>query len=513
MTKKQPRTIEQIESSPYFARWVEAERETEYPIPRTLADVILGRQRYRKPSFRTMTEEEAANVAFWGDMAQFPLSGAQMQVEMADGGTRKFVPNLKWVRETFAEGLDRNLGALYQNSGWVYACVSIRANMLATFPFEIYNLANDEPIEGHELEERLREFNPETNWTDAIKSVESDLCIYGKGAWKKVRKGMGSASIFWQRLIPGSLELKYTNTGELAIKYQGKQLERQDVVLWKMYDPQGESSPISPLYSVRHKVRAEIEADKQLSAFFENGAAPPVIFSVPTTDQVQIDRIAAAWQRKYGGSTNAGKTAFVGGDAKPVPVGYNLQEQALSEVREELRMGICSALSVPPTMVGAWNAANYAVSDKDRRSFIAETMTTEAQFVAEVIHEQIAAEYGVGFRFNLEEISAMQADALVEAQARRENAAALQIAVQTGAITPEKMAEEMGFEPQDVNQTMIQELRKYRTKALKAFKQGKDPNVKFYAESVPESVLVAIRAQLANAETIDDVSLAFSGEA
>jgi len=507
LAKKQPRTIEQIESSPYFARWVEADKETDYPIPRTWMDRLRGRRRYRKPTFRTMTEEEAGAMAFYGDWAEFPMATAEMTVAMADG-TRKTVPNLKWLRETFGKMADRNLGQLYNDSGWVYACVSIRADMLATFPIEIYDLANDEAKEGHELEARLKEFNPEVNWTDAIKGVESDLCIYGKAAWKKIRKGQ--PSIFWQRLIPEQLEIKYTDKGEFAIKYQGKTLERQDVVLWRLYDPNGESTPVSPLYSVRRKVRAEIEADKQLAAFFENGAMPPIIFSVPTTDQAQINKIAAAWQRKYGGSNNTGKTAFVGGDAKPQPVGYNLKELALSETREELRQGICSALRVPPTMVGAWNAANYAVSDKDRRSFISETMMTEAMFIAEVIHEQIAAEYGVGFRFNLEEVASMQADKLLEAQTRQADATALQIAVQAGAITPEKMAEEMGFEPQDVNQNMIQDIRKYRTKALKAFKSGKNPNIKFYSEVIPETTLAAIRTQLANAETIDDVNSAFA---
>ena len=45
------------------------------------------------------------------------------------------------------------------------------------------------PLRSHELIDLIQNMDDETNWEDALRAVESDMCIYGTGFILKIRAG------------------------------------------------------------------------------------------------------------------------------------------------------------------------------------------------------------------------------------------------------------------------------------------------------------------------------------
>ena len=488
------RTRNEVESSQYFSHWADSEKHTAYPRARGVVARILRKPiRYQKPQFRTMTEEEALAVAMYGQQIDIPLH--QRYVEVDQDGSRKVIGNIPWLREHFLQAADRNLSTLYRESPWVFRAVDIRATLLSSIPFQVLD-DNDNEIE--ELQDLLAEFNPETNWVEAVQALAADRLIFGRAVWQKVM--VNDRIRFLQRLAPPTLEFTKDQ-----IKRDGVVIPRKELLLFNAYDPEGTLAPVSPLYACRHEARVDVAATKQLTSFFRQGALPDMVFSLETTDPNQIKRVSAAWQLEHGGVEQFHKTAFVGGGAKPQQMGFAPDELALSDIKASARMSIAAAFGVPPTMLGAMDTDTRAVAEKDRKQLLADVIVPEAEAIAGVINAELMPQLSEGkgrFEWDFAAVEALQADRLEQAQA-------LQILVAAGAISPQQMAEEMGFFETPVPSKTL-DLRRWHTKSMKALKQGKPMPVAFWSEylTMPEKAEIVDRLRYAKTEAeLDDIFL------
>jgi HK97 family phage portal protein len=504
------RTDAEITQSPYFDRW-------EYSGSTLQRYLKTGP---RKAIFKPVLEGHVVKALMEQDEDElFNLSVAFANDTPIYTGAGKTVRATQWWLD-WAEGKEDSNAALWKRSAWSFRCVEIRSQSMAQIPWQIVD-DKEEEIEDTELETILLEVNPESNWGDLIAGTEADLNIYGAAYWLKIRQGTRVA--FLQRLVAKNVEVKVGEKGITGFLYNGTtEYLRENVVYFHTYNPESPYEGLSPLEICRKAIEIESSADSHLASFFGNRAMPAYIFSVETTDINELRRLSAAWKKEYGAGENF-KTAFVGGGGTPQEIGYAPDQLALTDVREEARKSICAAYGVPPVLVGAWEAANYATADEQRQSLYTETIIPRAEYIAGVINAELAPDFGDNiFEWEIDQLAVMQED---------ENDKALRVVslANSEIISREVAAEEMGYDVTDVPEKQPvpdplqryqrelpdmsndrdMEMNKWRKKAVGRLKQGKSPAVEFESENILPEVSEYILDSLEACESLADINRVF----
>lgn len=453
-------------------------------------------------------------------------------------GTRqKGVTLQQWMLD-FADQAGREetgAAALLKKSPWAYACVDVRARALAAIPWGIFR--DTEEQVNHDMAVRLREVNPELNWLDLIAQTESDMCVFGKAYWRKIRAGR---NVKWlMRLNPATITPNATAAGIASFRQQlpsgeTKDYKRGDVVYFHLYDPLNDLGSIAPLGVCQKAIEIEVEADKHLKEFFENHAMPDYVISLETTNPNELKRLSDQWKKDFAGEGKQHKVGWIGGKGKPESIGYAPEELALEIVRAECRREICGTLGVPPALVGAWEAANYATIREQRQALYTEKIIPEAEYIAAVINAELAPEFdaAIEFRWKFDKLAVIQED--ISNRSKR-----YAWEVQAGIISPDAAAARLGYRPDEVPdeppaprnnnfgaegsspnfggegpQAGVREGRQkdlgtWRRKAIKRLKDGKELDFEFKSGFIPGELAASIVDGLAYAKTPEEVGAVF----
>jgi len=324
-------------------------------------------------------------------------------------------------------------------------------------------------------------------------------------------------------------------TGEI-VGFQQKQpdgskktFQRDEIVYFKTYNPDNDLKGLSLLDVARFAILTEIKANEYLASFFANNALPAAVMTTEQSlDDNTLKKLKRWWDLLFKGTSNQHKVGFVDKGLKPFIMGYNNQELALKDIREESRRDIAASLGVPPALAGAWEAANYAASSEQRQSFYTETIIPRAEYLASVINAELIAQMdpNVKFGWKYSELDVMQPD--MESERR-----SISDLVRSGIITPLAAANYLGFEDADVpeekepqpnpfDQVQQEEeppmrsrfhadMEKWRKKAFNSIQKGEAAQVAFDSVFIPHGVNEAVYGKLEAARTKEDVYDIFGG--
>lgn len=547
---KDKRTEEEKSLSPYFSHYEYERDDDAWGKLNFIQRFLAG----HKSNERLVEDGLMTRKAFFMDELTYAMKNRhpeqediwdgenEIAVEVTTaGGARKAVTKHQWMLE-WAEGRGRdNLARLVKKSAWASRCVEIKSKAIAAIEWEIQE--NKKAVDNdHEAVRILREVNPDINWHELIGSTQSDLDIYGTAYWKKVRDGEGKI-VHLKRLNPSTVSIKADNRGIQGFEQQlsgsaPNKFDRKDIVYFHNHDSESDVDGVASMDSCKTAMQVEIEADSHLKEFFENRASPDLIFSLPTNNPREIKRVSSTWQKDYGGRGKQHKTGWVGGKAEPHEVGYAPKDLALSDVREETRRKICAAGGVPPALVGAWEAANYATIREQRQGLYTETIIPTADYIAGVINAEYLNEFDAPLKFvwRYDQLSALQED--VNSKAKR-----IIWAVEAGILKREVAAELMGYGKEDVPEVPpapketdndnfspgagpsadLREgkkglmdktenaLRKWRRKALNRLKNDQEAVCDFESVYIDDVMEESIKGQLREAATKDEVHSIFEG--
>jgi HK97 family phage portal protein len=344
----------------------------------------------------------------------------------------------------------RGWALAYRASVWVYRCVKVRAQTLASIPLLLKD-ANGELLASHPLAPVFSVTNSRLMYT-----TECDLLVYGAAFWSfGLDRATGRAWV--QRLNPQTIEVVADSSGvqEYIQRIDGRVVARwapHELVALHDYNPADDLGGVSPVAVALKAVGVTINIAAFAEYFFRNGAIPAGIL---TTQQRLTDsdrqRIEIEWRRRFQGTERAHGTAILeGGLFEYQVVTQPLKDLAMVELREEERRDICAALGVPMSIAQAADPALYAAR-QDYANFHTLTILPELDQIVDTLNSRLVPRYGIpGARLepDTSQIEALQED-LVEISQRN------QIGVAAGYLSINEAREREGLEPLPVDAFII----------------------------------------------------------
>lgn len=210
-------------------------------------------------------------------------------------------------------------------------------------------------------------------------------------------------------------------------------LEPEQVLFIKFDDPMDPDRGLSPLAAAARSTDVANSVIESQKAFFDNGT---IASGILTTDEKappsQLTEWAQSWADRYGGSKKAGKTPVLGGGLTYQRTGGLPGELAFGEIMGLSDSAMCSALGVPPILIGAkvgLDRATYSNYVQARSQLWEDTVAPLLKFIAEAFTNALVDEGdGKVCRFDTQGVPALQED-------RNKKADRFRAALDAGAIT------------------------------------------------------------------------------
>lgn len=368
---------------------------------------------------------------------------------------------------------DKSPAAIYKTVAFAFRCVQLRANALATIPWEV--------VRGE----------TETEWPINMERLwwqtEAALLHYGAAYWLKQRNRVVLKDL--QYLNPATMKPKTDPFRgvvgfEQDIKGRKIRYSPDEIVYFRYWDPTNDLAPgVAPMRVIAEAAGLAAAVNEWGAAFFERGAIPAVILS---TDQdppdEEIERVRTMWQQLVGGVHKAFRTMALRYGYKATVISPPVKDLGMPDLTTSVRQQIAIAFGVPESMVGD-PASNYATARTNRISFYQDTIIPEATQIEATVNEQLFEPMGLEFHFQTGQIEAIQQD---EAEKSKGVVRLYEAGIMTlqeardyfdlGEAPPELLEEDEEPEPESApvqepappdTSKMIADLRKWRTKARK----------------------------------------------
>jgi HK97 family phage portal protein len=308
-----------------------------------------------------------------------------------------------------AESVGGTVGA-YGVVPVLYRAVNLRADALSSVPYLI-----------------TRKGVP-VNWPfksalpNLIRDTERALLLKGAAYWLRLFRG--NVLIGFQQLNPNTVRVYPYGEFDAADPLAFLRFEQR--ISGKQYGPWGineivyfrEPSLIddygpglAPAAVALQSAQLSHYIERFASAFFEHGAQPVTIMSMPSDmAENEFKRFKLEYMNRFIGVWNSFRTLFVrGGDIKAQSITPALKDLMLNDLAERVNNSVGTVFGVPQTMLEA-SAANYATANSDRQSFWRETIIPRLSVIQQIINEQLLFPLGYELTFQPETLDVMQTD-------------------------------------------------------------------------------------------------------
>jgi hypothetical protein len=373
----------------------------------------------------------------------------------------------------------------FSNVSWVYRGIDIRANGVKRVPFVIENRG------GNTIDDS-------TQYTNAVgilpkpKQIigltEMALSVFGYAYWYRtpnlLGKTMGVRYLLptdidpdWQRDVTG----RVVGLQGFRRKKYGKFLPLDEIVYFWKDDPFVEAGPpeSSPLKAAAREAGVILNVNKFAELYFERGAIKGTILAITGNPPPQEkQRIKSLWGRLMKGMSSLFGEMVVNADSiKPIVIGEGLEALSDKNLTGERREAIATALGIPHSVLFS-GASNFAVSTQDEKNLYDQTLIPEAEFIEEIINDQLLLPLGYRLRFTPETMDIYQEDEAERAGAMSQFMDALDKA---GSF---EMAQALfkiyGIEVDDESMGLID--KHYQTKA----ERGQDMSARLQSTQIPQ---------------------------
>lgn len=310
----------------------------------------------------------------------------------------------------------------FNGNTWVFACISKRTRAIKSVPLQAGRLDADGEFQ-HDAESPLQQLldspNIDHDLPSLIERIVQQLDIGGNSYVHKVRAGRDNLPVELWPLQP-ELVGAVRGTERLVSQYQIFRRERQrngrpvdpaDMIHFRYENPADPLFGLSPLRPAGRTIDTDNEATAWQKVSFENRGISDVHFKFPTgVTQDQIDAARKKYQERQAGTKNARAALFSTADAQVLD--KTPTELDFVNSRNALRVEICSALDVPPPLVGIYDDATLANIKTARTIFWLDGLLPLLSMILAKLNHSLAREFGPEWviRADLSNVEALQED-------------------------------------------------------------------------------------------------------
>jgi len=301
-----------------------------------------------------------------------------------------FQQTLKGQKEEIPATYEGFVEQAYKSNAVVFACMRARQSLFSEARFRFRRVRNGKPgdLFGTQGLRILEEPWPGAMTGDLLSIAITDYDT-GGGAFL-VRRGNAIRRLrpSWTTFIAGGGQIGDVDVDVIGYVYHpggrgsGREpvtFQAEEVAYWQgPPDPTSQFRGLPWLAPVIREIVGDSATTNHKLNFFENGATPNLAITldadISLTDAKEWIEL---FKQDHEGAFNAYKTLFLGGGAKPVPVGSSLKDIDYKAIQGAGETRIAAAAGVPPIVVGLSEglaSATYSNYGQARRAFADLTM-------------------------------------------------------------------------------------------------------------------------------------------
>jgi hypothetical protein len=328
-----------------------------------------------------------------------------------------------WASLSGGERVDTDMvRKFYKRVGLIYRCVHVRAGSLMKVPWHIHRGDRLLWEYGHGSAPPPLELAWLKPLPELLRMSEAALCLNSQAYWFIEKNRVRVTQLKW--LAPISMTPVWDT--RFGLTHFDRSTERgttalspEEVVYIWVRDPMHETQPDpAPAMAALDSAGVLFNTAEFISSYFQRGAVKVTILGVkgaPPPDERK--RLRDWWQRVAAGVKNAFAAEVVAADAiTPVVIGEGLSDLSNTELTEEARNDIATAMGVPHSVLFS-SAANYATAVQDEQNFYNLTIIPDCKLIADQVNEQLLNAYGLHLEWHPDEMDVFQTDEMERAQA------------------------------------------------------------------------------------------------
>ena len=308
--------------------------------------------------------------------------------------------------------------SLYRMQPNIRTCVDFLARNVAQLGLHVFRRVSDtdrERLTDHGLARLIAQPLPPTMKVTRYRLIEalmSDLGIYFNAYWLKIRTDGEPSGLL--RIPP----IYITPTGglipktyELNIGGRFSEIQPNDLVHFRGYNPENPISGLSPMETLRRILAEEHEAGQYRENFWQNAARKEGIVKrpkdAPEWSVTARERFIADFHELYSGVSNSGKTVVLEEGMEWEQISFNAQESEYLAGRKLTREECARAYHIPLPMVGILDHATLTNIREQHQNLYQDSLGPWLTMIDEDIDLQLLPEFedseNVYTEFNLQE--------------------------------------------------------------------------------------------------------------
>lgn len=147
-------------------------------------------------------------------------------------------------------------------------------------------------------------------------------------------------------------------------------LESHEVVHFKFSNPADILRGMAPLTSAAGAIERDLMIGVHNRSLLANEAVPHgVVYSDIMMSKEKEDELRTKWNERHKGEDNAGRTTFLTGGLKYLPIAFSPKDMQYIEQSKMDREEVLAVMGVPPSILGLTEFTNYATAMSQARRF------------------------------------------------------------------------------------------------------------------------------------------------
>lgn len=356
----------------------------------------------------------------------------------------------KWITDGYANtlsGVTVN-ASTSQRLTAVYRAVNLLSNSVAILPLILYRKKgeNRERDINNPLYDLLHDApNPLMSSFTWRRLMMRHLLLRGNAYSQIIRDGAGDVIELWP-LHPDKVSVEFSTENKLIyrVKVPGKEdaILFPEEVLHLIMDSEDGITGISPITTNADAIGGAIATENHSAVVFRNNANPAGVLLYPKAlTPAKIEEIRVHWQKVYGGTDNAGKTAILEGGMEWKPVTVSSREAQMIEARKFGIEQIARIFGVPPHKLGHLENATFSNIEHQGIEYLTDGVEPYLVCFQQAIKQRILI---------LNKDKKCYAEFLVDALLRTDSLARAQvqeIEIRSGTLNPDEARAQLNRNP------------------------------------------------------------------